>query len=100
MSYTTKPTPDFIDLAYNQRGELEPSQAIDICRAQGYKIGLNWKNDWIAGGPHVLDPSYKHGEEPYYSHYLQSKAENDAWVKGFHEGLALNPNRNPKLDNR
>lgn len=42
---------------------------------KGYKIGRNWKDDYVPGGPFFCDE--------------ESKAENNAWKEGFFDGLEV-----------
>lgn len=50
---------------------------------EGYEIGLNWRHNWMPGGPHVDRGN------------TQSLAEYDYWQVGLRAGLEENFKLNP-----
>ncbi len=51
---------------------------------EGYETGLNWRHNWMPGGPHV------------YRGNAQSQAEYDYWQIGLRAGLEENFKASPE----
>lgn len=56
---------------------------LDAKFRSGYDTGLNWRHNWMPGGPHV------------YRGNAQSQAEYDYWHIGLRAGLEENFAANP-----
>lgn len=63
---------------------------------EGYETGLNWKYDYIPGGPfHYYFND--HAPKQFKQFVLESIENHKNWMAGFYDGLAKNPSKSDKL---
>jgi hypothetical protein len=63
----------------------------------GRKTGLEWDANWYPGGPWIYPkPSgFYYPDSKEMRHHLESKKENDEWIKGFEDGLKIRLETSP-----